>query len=161
MIEEARKRQQLMGLTNMDWKVGDVFPLPFATASFSAVITRFSFHHFLKPQEVFAEMVRGCRPTGRVLMADVFMSTEEQSEVFNRMEGLRDPSHTRALLLTELTALLHDAGLRDVQAKLYRLEVELERLLTASCTKPDDATIVRHMVEGDIGVNQAWRWSIS
>ena len=28
MIEEARKRQQAMGLTNMEWRVGDVLPLP-------------------------------------------------------------------------------------------------------------------------------------
>ena len=28
------------------------------------------------------------------------------------MEKLRDPSHTRALLLAELTGMFHDTGLR-------------------------------------------------
>lgn len=36
MIDQARKRQQKMGLTNLAWLVGDVLPLPFADASFSA-----------------------------------------------------------------------------------------------------------------------------
>ena len=75
MIEEARKRQQSMGLTNMEWRVGDVLPLPFADSSFSAVITRYSFHHFLEPEAVLTEMVRVCQPGGRVAVVDVFMST--------------------------------------------------------------------------------------
>ena len=99
MIEEARKRQQSMGLTNMEWRVGDVLPLPFPGSSFSAVITRYSFHHFLEPEAVLTEMVRVCQPGGRVAVVDVFMSTPEQAEAYNRMEKLRDPSHTRALLL--------------------------------------------------------------
>ena len=52
----------------------------------SAVITRYSFHHFLEPEAVLNEMVRVCRPGGRVAVVDVFMSTPEQSEAYNRME---------------------------------------------------------------------------
>jgi SAM-dependent methyltransferase len=154
MIEEARKRQQSMGLMNMDWRVGDVLPLPFADSSFSAVITRYSFHHFLEPAAVLAEMVRVCQPGGRVAVVDVFMSTPEQAEAYDRMERLRDASHTRALLLAELTGMFHDAGLREMRTAFYRLDVELEKLLTASCTKPDDAQIVRRIFEDDLGVDR-------
>jgi SAM-dependent methyltransferase len=154
MIEEARKRQQSMGLTNMDWRVGDVLPLPFPKSSFSAVITRYSFHHFLEPESVLAEMVRVCQPSGRVAVVDVFMSTLEQSEAYNRMEKLRDPSHTRALLLAELTGMFHDAGLEEMRTAFYKLDVELGKLLTASCTKPDDAQAVRKIFEDDLGVDR-------
>ena len=154
MIEEARKRQQSMGLTNMDWRVGDVLPLPFPGPSFSAVITRYSFHHFLEPEAVLTEMVRVCQPGGRVAVVDVFMSTPEQSEAYNRMEKLRDPSHTRALLLAELTGMFHDAGLREMKTAFYKLDVELEKLLTASCTKPDDAQMVRKIFEDDLDVDR-------
>ena len=64
MIDEARKRQQSMGLMNMEWKIGDVTPLPFAGSSFSAVITRYSFHHFLEPETVLARDGAGM-PAGR------------------------------------------------------------------------------------------------
>jgi ubiquinone/menaquinone biosynthesis C-methylase UbiE len=154
MIDEARKRQQSMGLANMDWKVGDVLPLPFPNSSFSAVITRYSFHHFLDPQAVLQEMVRVCHPGGQVAVVDVFMSTSGQAEAYDRMEKLRDPSHTHALLLAELTGMFHDVGLTGMKTAFYKLDVELERLLKASCTKPEDAEVVRRIFEDDLGGNQ-------
>ena len=129
MIQEARKRQRSLGLSNMDWQIGDVLPLPFAASTFSAVITRYSYHHFLDPAAVLGEMVRVCQPGSMVAVVDVFMTGQEQAEAFNRMEKLRDPSHTRALLLAELMGMFHDAGLIGIKTGFYRLEVELEKLL--------------------------------
>src|SRR5262249_17334129 len=77
MIEQAKVLQQSHGLTNLSWHVGDVQPLPFAAGSHSLVFTRYSFHHFLDPQAVLAEMVRVCAPVGRVVVADVFMSNAD------------------------------------------------------------------------------------
>ena len=51
-------------LTNLTWVVGDAVPLPFPVAAFSAVVTRYSFHHFLDPRAVLAGMVRVCAPGG-------------------------------------------------------------------------------------------------
>src|SRR5262245_27951436 len=61
---EALARQQ--GCDNVTFRVGDVLLLPFANASFSIVVSRFAFHHFLDPGAVLAEMRRVCRPDGRV-----------------------------------------------------------------------------------------------
>src|SRR4029077_9768027 len=72
MIEQAQARQRSKGLTNLTWLVGDAVPLPFPDASFSVVSTRYSFHHFLDPEAVLAEMVRVCSPGGRVAVIDVF-----------------------------------------------------------------------------------------
>jgi ubiquinone/menaquinone biosynthesis C-methylase UbiE len=154
MIEQARKKQQAMGLGNMDWMVGNVLPLPLDAESFSGVLTRYSFHHFLEPEAVLTEMVRVCRPGGRVVVVDVFMSTSEQGELFDRMEKLRDPSHTRALLLAELTGMFHDAKLRGMKTAFYKVDVELEKLLAATCTKPDDARLVRKIFEDDLIADQ-------
>ena len=129
-------------------------PLPFPQSSFSAIITRYSFHHFLEPEMVLAEMVRVCQPGGKVAVVDVFMSTVEQATAYNRMEKLRDPSHTRALLLVELMGMFHDAGLKEMETAFYKLDVELEKLLTASCTKADDAQSVRKLFEEDLGVDR-------
>src|SRR2546421_8510183 len=101
IIEHAKVMQQADGLTNLTWHVGDVQPLPFPDASFPLVFTRYSFHHFLDPKAVLAEMVRVCSPGGRVVVVDVFTSGPEQAEAYNRLEKLRDPSHVRALALEE------------------------------------------------------------
>ena len=40
------------------------------------------------------------------------------------------------------------------EAAFYKLDVELEKLLTASCTKPDDAQEVSKIFEDDLGVDR-------
>src|SRR5476649_2210627 len=102
MIEQSCERQKSIGLTNLTWIVGDAQPLLFPDASFSRVITRYSFHHFTDPKGVFAEMVRVCRPGGRITVVDVFTNSPEQADAYDRLEKLRDPSHTHAMQLTEL-----------------------------------------------------------
>ena len=69
MIAQAEERQREQGLTTLTWSVGDVLPLPFESNSFSLVITRYSFHHFLEPRRVLAEMIRVTRPGGLVAVA--------------------------------------------------------------------------------------------
>jgi ubiquinone/menaquinone biosynthesis C-methylase UbiE len=154
MIEQAKVMQESDGLTNLTWHVGDVQMLPFAAASFSLVFTRYTFHHFLDPKAVLAEMVRVCSPDGRVAVVDVFTSDPEQAEAYNRMEKLRDPSHVRALSLEKLTTLLTQAGLRDVRTQLYKHEVELEQVLQRSFPNPGDADTIRQMFVEDLEVNR-------
>jgi ubiquinone/menaquinone biosynthesis C-methylase UbiE len=154
MIEQARARQRAKGLTNLAWLLGDAVPLPFPDATFSVVVTRYSFHHFLDPKAVLAEMVRVCTPGGRVAVMDVFTSSPEQAEAYNRVEKLRDPSHVRALALEELTDLCHEAGLRDVRTAFFRLEMELEALLAASFPNRGDADRVRRTFADDVGVDR-------
>ena len=154
MIEQAKALQQAHDLTNLAWHVGDVQPLPFANASFLLAFTRYSFHHFLDPNAVLAEMVRVCSPGGRVVVADVFTSNPEQAEAYNRMEKLRDPSHVRALALEELTDLFSEAGFQNVRTQFYKHEVELEQVLQRSFPNPGDADKIRTMFVDDLGVNR-------
>jgi ubiquinone/menaquinone biosynthesis C-methylase UbiE len=154
MIEQAKVMQQANGLTNLAWHVGDVQPLPFADASFSLVFTRYSFHHFLDPKTVLAEMVRVCTPGGRVVVVDVFTSGPDQAEAYYRLEKLRDPSHVRALALEEMTSLVTQAGLWNVQTQLYKHEVELEQVLQRSFPNPGDVDTIRQKFVEDLGVNR-------
>src|SRR4051812_16034494 len=86
MIEQARERQQSLGLNNLTWVQGDAQPLPFPDATFPRVVTRYSFHHFTDTKGVFAEMVRVCKPGGRVTVCDVFTNSVEQADLYDRLE---------------------------------------------------------------------------
>jgi ubiquinone/menaquinone biosynthesis C-methylase UbiE len=154
MIERAQALQQSKGRTNMAWRIGDVVPLPFADASFSLVFTRYSFHHFLDPRAVLAEMVRVCRSSGRVVVVDVFTSNPEQAREFNQMEKLRDPSHVRALSLEELTDLFEEAGLQSIKTQFYKHEFGLEQVLEGSFPNPGDAERVRRLFIEDLGIDR-------
>jgi ubiquinone/menaquinone biosynthesis C-methylase UbiE len=154
MIERAQALEREKGRTNMTWHIGDVLPLPFADSSFSLAFTRYSFHHFLDPKAVLAEMIRVCAPGGRVVVVDVFTTSPEQAEAFNRMEKLRDPSHVRALSLEELTALFHEARLQNVRRQFYKHEFGLEPVLRGSFPNPGDADKIRRLFEEDLDVNR-------
>ena len=148
MIEQAHARQQSLRLTNLTWTVGDALPLPFPDATFSRIITRYSFHHFTDTKGVFAEMVRVCKPGGRVTVCDVFTTSAEQAELYDRLEQYRDPSHTHALQLSEIEALF--ARLKDVRREFYRYPVKVEAILSRSFPEPGGAEAFREMIEADM-----------
>jgi ubiquinone/menaquinone biosynthesis C-methylase UbiE len=152
MIDQARARQSSLGLSNLTWVVGDAQPLPFPDTSFSRVITRYSFHHFSDPRGAFAEMVRVCEAGGRVTVADVFTTSAEQAEAYDRLEKHRDPSHTHALRLDELEALF--ARLKDVRRAFYKYPVKVEELLSRSFPGPGGADAFWRAVLADVGVNR-------
>jgi ubiquinone/menaquinone biosynthesis C-methylase UbiE len=154
MIEQAKKRQQAQSLTNMDWRLGDASQLPFPDATFSKVVTRYSFHHFVDPRTVLTEMVRVCRPGGRVTVVDVFSSSPEQGRAYDTVEKLRDPSHVRALGLVELQSLAIETGLEQICTAFYRLEVELDALLKSSFPEPGAIETIRTMFRDDLHVNR-------
>jgi SAM-dependent methyltransferase len=143
MLDRARSTATQHGLTNVTWRQGDVLPLPWPDASFSIVTSRFAFHHFLEPGAVLREMARVCRPGGTVMVVDS-APAPDKADAFNRMEVVRDPSHARALPLSEHLELFRTAGLPEPRVTHYRLEGELESLIARSFPKPgDDATLRR------------------
>ena len=146
MIEKAREHAAALSLTNVDWHVGNVAALPFPDRSFSVVVSRFAFHHFVDPLAVLREMTRVATRPGRVVIADVAASDDPaRAAAFNRMERLRDPSHTRALTLAEWRRLFADAGLPAPRETCYDVRGELEGLLATSFPAPDDLPVIRQM----------------
>ena len=144
MLERARKLATDKGLANITWRQGDVYSLPYDDASFTIVTTRFSCHHFLDPVAVLREMVRVCAPGGRVIVVDDYASEDpSKAAEFNKLEKLRDPSHSRCLTLRELKGLFGAAGLPEPDATFYELRGDVPGLLARSFPNPgDDLKIV-------------------
>jgi ubiquinone/menaquinone biosynthesis C-methylase UbiE len=144
MLQRARALHEELGLTNVAWTLGDVRPLPFADGAFTVVTARYAFHHFPDPAAVLAEMTRVCAPGGTVMVVDTQVSPDPvKAAAFNRMERLRDPSHTRALPLAEHRALLRRAGLREPRETSYWLEMDLDSLLERCFPEPGDVDAIR------------------
>ena len=142
MLDRARALASEQRLGNVTWQLGDVLPLPYADGSFTLVVSRFAFHHLLDPGAVLAQMRRVCAPGGTVMVIDS-APAPDKADAFNAMERLRDPSHTRALPVVEHLALFAKAGLGEPRQTFYRLEGELEGLLSRSFPKPGDADRIR------------------
>jgi ubiquinone/menaquinone biosynthesis C-methylase UbiE len=153
MLERAQARQNELSLTNLTWQCGDVAALPFPDNSFSIVVTRFTFHHFLSPEAVLAEMVRVCRPGGRILVSD---ATPEAAKLedYDRFETLRDPSHAHALSPEDLRGLFTRANLLQIESMVHELEMDFELLLSGSFPNPGDAERVRQWIHDDLNENR-------
>ena len=139
MLERARMLAAEKGISNAVWRQGDVNALPYDDGSFTIVVTRFAFHHFLDPAAVLREMVRVCAPEGRIVVVDTCASEHpEKAAAFNRLEKLRDPSHVRCLTLRELKDLFAAAALPEPRAGFYELRSTVQGLLDRSFPNPGD-----------------------
>lgn len=149
MIERARARQSAEELVNVTWQVGEVLPLPMPRATYSLVVSRYAFHHFLEPSKVLAEMVRVCVPGGRIAIVDVTPRIEVVSQ-YNVMEKLRDPSHVAALTLAEFQQMATGLGLQLLGLSNYSMNLTVDQLMASSFPNPGDELQVRAMFEKDL-----------
>jgi SAM-dependent methyltransferase len=146
MIDKAREQAAALSLTNVDWHVGNVLPLPFPDRSFSVVVSRFAFHHFPDPLAVIREMARVATRPGKIVVADIAASDDpRRADALNRMERLRDPSHTRALPLAEMRALFAAVGAPTPRETYYDVRADLDGLLATSFPAPGDEAKIRRM----------------
>jgi len=154
MLEKAKSLQAEKKIENINWDIGDVMPLPYADSSFSIVVTRYSFHHFMNPGAVLSEMTRVAKKQGKVVVIDVFTASQEQSRAYDSIEKMRDPSHVHTLPLDSLQGLFKKAGLINATSKFYRVEIDLEQQIKASFPKESDIPIIRKAALDDIGKDQ-------
>ena len=151
MLDQARSLATAGHLKNTEWHQGDVYRLPFAAASFDIVSCRFAFHHFEAPERALAEMVRVCRPGGRIVLCDAVASDDPtKAAAFNRMERHRDPSTVAFRPLAVLYQLFADAGLPTPSTKTYQVPAERERLIAMSFPVDDDREHLRRLIDRSV-----------
>lgn len=157
MLDEAKKLQLINNLMNINWILGDVVPLQFLDDQFSAVVTRFSFHHLMDYEKVFDEMIRVCKPNGSIMVVDVALPAKKVN-CYDQMEKLRDSSHVGALTAEKFEALFQNSKLKECKKIYYEMPIELETQLHASHLSDSEKEVLRLIITQDseknnLGVN--------
>ncbi|WP_052293514.1 hypothetical protein ACMC5R_10420 [Deferribacteres bacterium DY0037] len=98
-------------------------------------------------------MIRVCKPEGRVLVADVALNPEH-SAAYDKLEIIRDPTHTHALTTEEFYKLFQTDSLQNCTQTSYEIDIELESQIRASFPAEGDEKTLRDMITNDIGVNR-------
>ena len=142
MLDQAKYLQREKKLSNVTWVEGDVSALPFSNNSFSLVTSRYAFHHIMEIRTVLREMVRVCRPGGRILVVDC-APEESKADAFNRIERLRDPSHVGALTEQEFQRLFTEEGIPADFVQKFRVAGDLDSLLARSFPLDGNHAVVR------------------
>jgi ubiquinone/menaquinone biosynthesis C-methylase UbiE len=106
MLEAGERAAADEGRRDVLFVRGDAADMPFLAGQFDVVVTRFALHHMEDPAAALREMARVCRPGGWMTVVDLVDGGGDH----NRLERLRDPSHTRALARGELEEAVAAAG---------------------------------------------------
>jgi ubiquinone/menaquinone biosynthesis C-methylase UbiE len=150
MLETGKREADAAGLRNVLYLEGDAAELPFLDESFDLVACRFAVHHFPEPARQIGEMVRVCRPGGRVAIVDLAAFDEALGAEHDRLERLRDPSHTRALPARELAALLEAAGARVTHETTHDQRLAFDRWLAQAQPPAEAGEAVRMALEAEL-----------
>ena len=127
MLDKAKQRCQEAGLKNVRFELGSAEHLPFPDESFDSVATRLTIHHFLDPRRVMKEVVRVTRRNGKVVVADVVSSeNDEEAALHNALETLRDPTHVQMLSYSAMMELIQSAGLRMTSTVTWEMKRDYE-----------------------------------
>jgi ubiquinone/menaquinone biosynthesis C-methylase UbiE len=151
MLARGHAQAAVDGTVNVVFVHGDAAALPFLDASFDVVVCRFAAHHFEQPDAVVAEMARCVRPGGHVALVDLIADDDPPIATGqNRLERLRDPSHTRMLSTGELETLLAGAGLHAVDLLTRPLERTLEPWLDQAEVTVQTADQIRRELRSEL-----------
>lgn len=115
MVEVAQDLAARNGLTNIEFRVGDLEDLPIAEASIDLAFLSQSLHHALHPQRAVDAARRILRPGGRIAILDLKRhSFEEARDLY--------ADHWLGFGEAELEAFLQQAGFGDVQVSTVHRE---------------------------------------
>lgn len=137
MLSQGQVESQTRNIRNIAFVEGTAEALPFDNDIFDTVVCRFAFHHILEPRQVLLEMKRVCKPRGQIAVIDIVSPEDEGlGKAYNHHEALRDPSHVRALTISDFRTVFCEAQLSIHEMEMMEVEVDFTRWL--SLTKPDE-----------------------
>jgi ubiquinone/menaquinone biosynthesis C-methylase UbiE len=154
-LARARTEALERNIPNASFVAGEIERMPLAGGSFTGALCRFSFHHFVHPERVFAEMARVVAPTGWMVVSDMTASENaEEAEFHNQMERLCDPTHARTLAASEFERIFADNGFRITMKIARDSRITLDDWLCFGAPPPENTARLREMVESSAGLDQ-------
>ena len=136
------------GITNAAFILGELERMPVADGAFDGATCRFSFHHIVHPERVFAEMARAVAPGGWIVISDLVASEDpEKAGLHNELERLVDPMHARSLPVSEFERMFAAHGF-NVMMKIARdARLTVDDWIRFGSPPPENVPRIREMTE--------------
>jgi ubiquinone/menaquinone biosynthesis C-methylase UbiE len=150
MLQQGRKLANERGLTNIDFRLGDVEKLTFAAESFDLVVSRYSAHHWPHPTHALREFHRVLKPGGQFILDDIVALDDLTCDTYlQTIELLRDPSHVRDHTVSQWISMLTTADFVDV-AVIYTgpVWIDFAAWIQRMATPPANAALIRTLFDG-------------
>lgn len=151
LLATARKEARRRRLENITFVEAGAEELPLPAASFDVVASAAAMHHLARPAAALKEIARVCRPNGAVAIEDVVASEQDiRARYHNRIERLRDRSHERLLKLSELLAMLGQAGLLPQRMEIIESIREFNEWVGVTRPPLGRSERIRHLLQGSV-----------
>lgn len=149
MLAEGKKLAKKSQIKNISFQVGNAEKLPYEAETFDLVITRLSFHHFANPELPFQEMKRVLKKGGKLIVWDMEATEESLRTIDDKIERMRDPSHTRILSREEFEKMFQtDFTLQCEETTL--IPVKLNNWMELTDTPKDVQEKIIELMKNDL-----------
>ncbi len=149
MLRQARALARERGIDNIETKLADVENLPFPARSFDLVVTRYSAHHWQRPERALAEFRRVLGHEGVFLISDIMAGEDYAQDTFlQTIELLRDPSHVRDYRISEWRAMLSAAGYCSEVLLRFDLRLYFDTWTRRMATPRQNANMILSLFSG-------------
>jgi SAM-dependent methyltransferase len=159
ILNRAQRSAANEGFRNLEFALADAQALPFANGSFDIAVTSYSLHHMPDPGRVIGGMARVVRPGGRAGVLDIFVPEDPRVAAWNnRIERVRDASHTRTLARSEFETYFTAHGLRVLETYDEAQGRSFDHWMLVAGSKPGDSRYqgARRLLEQSIPEDSAW-----
>lgn len=149
MLQQVKALANEREVTNVRAQLADVENLPFPSSHFDLVATRYSAHHWLRPERALAEFMRLLKPDGALLISDIMAREDYAQDTFlQTIELLRDPSHVRDYRISEWREMLAGARFACEILLTFDLTLHFETWTRRMNTPRPNANMIKALFNG-------------
>jgi ubiquinone/menaquinone biosynthesis C-methylase UbiE len=148
MLRQVEVLARERDLENISTRLGDVESLPIADATFDLVVSRYSSHHWARPDKALREFRRVLKNGGMFVLSDVLGFSDYVCDTYlNAIELLRDPSHVRDFTLAEWETFFAGAGFELEVVFPYRIFLDFEEWTERMATPEASRVAIRGLYD--------------
>lgn len=149
MLAQGKKLASESQIQNMYFQIGNAEQLPYEAETFDLVITRLSFHHFADPEKPFQEMKRVLKKGGMLIVWDMEAAEEGLRTINDKIERMRDPSHTKTLSRKEFEKMLQRDFVLQCE-ETTRVPVNLKNWMELTDTPADMQKEITDLMQAEL-----------